>query len=105
MVPRLRPKSQRAEGGGLGSAAPEPSTSIVALKDDVTSDIKDAFVLLRRTLSEDAENARKELAQVRSVVTDAIATLNTSFQLLETQSRSQEEIVSGLVDAREGEDS
>jgi methyl-accepting chemotaxis protein len=77
----------------------------VALKDDVTSELKDAFVLLRRTLSEDAENARKELAQVRSVVTDAIATLNTSFQLLETQSRSQEEIVSGLVDAREGEDS
>jgi methyl-accepting chemotaxis protein len=61
--------------------------------------------LLRRTLGDDAENARKELQQVRTVVADAVTTLNSSFHTLEQRSRSQQELVAGLVDTSEEEGS
>ncbi len=67
--------------------------------------LRTTLELLRRTLGEDADRARRELAQVRTVVTDAIATLNESFHALEAQSRSQQELVAELVDAGEDEGS
>ncbi|MGA2450085.1 MAG: methyl-accepting chemotaxis protein [Polyangiaceae bacterium] len=73
--------------------------------DGAGSGLRATLEILRQTLGDDAENARKELRQVRTVVADAVATLNSSFHTLETRSRSQQELVAELVETSEKEDS
>jgi methyl-accepting chemotaxis protein len=69
------------------------------------SALRPTLELLRRTLGDDAERARKELDQVRALVSDAIATLNSSFHILEARSRSQQDLVAELVDVGEEDSS